>query len=60
MYANEIATGRNWYSAQSASLHKFNDCCRVELHWADGGLAYIIEDTQEEAENLLRRYGFLD
>ena len=60
MHANEQALGRNWYTAQTASLHKFDDCCRIELHWSDGGLAYFLEDTQEEAENILRRYGFID
>lgn len=59
MYANEQAIGRNWYTADMAAMHRFDDCCRVNLHWKDGAEAYVIVDTQEEAEILLQRYGFI-
>lgn len=58
MYANEIATGRNWNTADSAKLVTFADCARAELHWKDGGYAYDLCDTQAEARAFLRDHGF--
>lgn len=61
MYANEIATGRNWYTADSAKLVTFNDCARVELHWNDGGYAQDIFEGSEfesKARQYLREHGF--
>ncbi|AVA38324.1 MULTISPECIES: hypothetical protein [Cupriavidus] len=58
MYANEIATGRNWYTADRAKLVTFNDCARAELHWNDGGYAYSLFDTEAEARQYLREHGF--
>lgn len=58
MYGNELSIGRNWYTADSASLHTFQDGARWELHWTDGAKISCIEDTEAEARAALRRYGF--
>jgi hypothetical protein len=60
MWANDIVTnsGRWWGSADRATLTDFGDCCRVDLHWNDGGHAYVLEDTRDEATQSLARYGF--
>ena len=58
MYANDIAMGRNWYTAQRATLVTFHDCARAELHWNDGGFAYCLFDTEGEARAYLREHGF--
>ena len=58
MYANDQALGRNWYTADSASIKHGNDWFRWELHWVDGALVYGIEDTKQEAIDALARYGF--
>jgi hypothetical protein len=58
MHTNDKALGRNWYTADTASIKHGPDWHRWELHWADGGLAYGVEETIEEAREALRRYGF--
>lgn len=58
MRANDLATGRNWYTADTAKLFNFSDCARWELHWNDGAMVSGIEDTHEDAVKALRRYGF--
>ncbi len=58
MYANEIARGRSWYTADSAKLVTFGDCARAELHWNDGGYAHFLLDTAAEAREYLREHGF--
>lgn len=61
MYANEIATGRNWYTADTAKLVTFSDCARVELHWKDGGYAQCLFDEGNfvaDARQYLRDHGF--
>lgn len=58
MWANEKAMGRNWYTSDTASLTDFGDCFRVNLFWADGGEAYIIHDTKDEAIAYLAGHGF--
>ena len=58
MYANQIAQGRNWNTAESAATVNFGDCVRAELRWADGGYAYIIFDTKQGAVDYLNAKGF--
>jgi hypothetical protein len=58
MYANELAMGRNHYTADSASMTDFGDCFRTDLRWNDGAHVYEIFDTREEAVNNLVRLGW--
>ena len=58
MYANQQALGRNWKTADSATMTTFNDCARVNLYWKDGAEVYFIEDTKAEAVLSLSRLGF--
>ena len=58
MFANDIAIGRNWMTADSAKLNDFGDCFRAHLYWNDGGEAYILCDTKGEALAELRRLGW--
>lgn len=58
MYANDLALGRNHFTADSAKLVTFHDCARSELHWNDGAYVYELFDTAEEAIKNLNRLGF--
>ena len=58
MYANEIATLRNFYTADTCKLVTGRDWARWELHWEDGGMVCCTEDSRAEAVAALRRYGF--
>lgn len=58
MNANELARSRNWMTADIAKLHSFGDCFRAHLYWNDGGEAYTLHDTKEEALADLRRWGW--
>lgn len=58
MWTNELATGRNWLTADRAFMVNFGDVFRVELHWNDGGQAYVLEDTLDEAVATLARLGW--
>lgn len=58
MYANDLALGRNHYTADSAKLVTFHDCARSELHWNDGAYVYELFDTPQEAIQNLNRLGF--
>lgn len=58
MHANELALGRNWYTADSAKLVTGPDWARWELHWVDGAMVQGVEDTKQEAVAALARYGF--
>lgn len=64
-YKNEQAVGRNLRSADFVELHTFGPSCtfgpsstRMELHWNDGGFAYEVFDTREEAIQNAARLGF--
>lgn len=59
MYANDLALGRNHYTADSAKLITFHDCARAELHWNDGAMVSNLCDTQDEAVEYLREHGFV-
>jgi len=63
MYANEIAAGRNWYTADTAKLVTGPDWARAELRWNDGGYAhYLFDDADGDfvgaARGYLREHGF--
>lgn len=58
MYANNIAVGRNWITADHAKLFSFGDCFRAHIYWLDGGEAYTLHDTKSEAIADLNRWGF--
>lgn len=58
MYANDLAIGRNHYTADTAKLITFSDCARSEIHWNDGAMVSELFDTREEAVENLRRLGF--
>lgn len=58
MYANDLATGRNHYTADRATLKVFGECARTELHWNDGALVRCVFDTVAEARQYLRERGF--
>lgn len=58
MNANDKATGRNWYTADRATLHDFGDCFRAHIYWDDGAEAYTLHDTKDEAVEQLNRLGF--
>jgi len=58
MWTNEAAIGKNWSTADRATLTTFSDCARFNLYWNDGGEAYSLEDTKEEAIKQLERLGF--
>jgi hypothetical protein len=58
MWANDLALGRNWQTADSAALVDFGDVCRVDLFWKDGAQAYVLEDTRDEAITTLNRLGW--
>jgi hypothetical protein len=58
MHANDKALGRNWYTADIASLIRGPDWARWELHWHDGAMVSCCEETAQEALDELRRYGF--
>ena len=58
MYGNDLALGRNHYTAQRATLVVFNDCARAELHWDDGAKVYELFDTRQEAVDYLVQHGF--
>jgi hypothetical protein len=58
MHANDKATGRNWYTADTAKLHDFGDCFRAHIYWDDGAEAYTLHDTKAEAVDQLNRLGF--
>jgi hypothetical protein len=58
MTANKKALGRNHYTADSASMTDFGDCCRVNLRWVDGAEVYTIHDTKEQAIAYLNQHGF--
>ena len=58
MHANDKATGRNWYTADRATLHDFGDCFRAHIYWYDGAEAYTLHDTKAEAVKQLNRLGF--
>jgi hypothetical protein len=58
MYANALVAGRWWGSADSASIVDFKDCARCDFRWTDGGYAYELFDSYEEAEANMNRLGF--
>ncbi|HDR8994407.1 TPA: hypothetical protein QDB01_000284 [Burkholderia vietnamiensis] len=58
MWANDLALGRNHYTAETAKLVVFGDCARTELHWSDGAMVYELFDTRAEAVAHLRQHGF--
>ena len=58
MFANEKALGRNWSTADRATLTDFGDCARANLFWNDGAEVYFIEDTKADAHQHLARLGF--
>lgn len=58
MWTNEKAAGRNWMTADSATLTDFGDCARINLYWNDGGEAYSLEDTKAIAVKELELLGF--
>lgn len=58
MNANDKALGRNWYTADRATLHDFGDCFRAHIYWDDGAEAYTLHDTREAALSDLTRWGF--
>ncbi|MHB9836865.1 hypothetical protein Q8F57_018690 [Paraburkholderia terrae] len=60
MDGNARSLGRNWYTADAATLVAFNDCARAELHWRDGATVYEIFDTRAEAIAFLNEHGFYE
>lgn len=58
------SVGRNWSSASRAMLYDFGDCARWELHWDDGAMVSMLEDSDQEgvayekALSALQRLGF--
>ena len=58
MNGNQKSIGRNFYTADSASMTTFSDCFRWELRWNDGAFVYGIEDSKQDAINALNKYGF--
>lgn len=58
MHANNLAIGRNHYTAESGFLTAGADWFRVTLKWSDGAEVYAIYDTKQEAIAHLNRLGF--
>ena len=58
MHANQKALGRNWSTADRASLTTFDDCARGNLYWDDGAEVYFIHDTKDKAVQHLAALGF--
>lgn len=58
MGTNEKAAGRNWMTADHATITDFGDCARINLFWNDGGEAYSLEDSKAIAIQELARLGF--
>lgn len=58
MHANDLALGRNHFTADSASMTSFGDCFRTDLRWADGAHVQELFDTRDEALANLRRLGW--
>ena len=58
MHVNDKAIGRNWYTADRATLHDFADCFRAHIYWDDGAEVYTLHDTKAEAIDQLNRLGF--
>ncbi len=58
MNGNEKSLGRNWATADRATLHDFGDCFRAHIYWDDGAEAYTLHDTKAEAIEQLNQLGF--
>lgn len=58
MNGNTQSLGRNWMTADTASVTDFGDCARADLRWNDGAHVYVIHDTKAEAVADLARLGF--
>jgi hypothetical protein len=58
MNGNQQSLGRNWTTADRATLHDFGDCFRAHIYWDDGAEAWALHDTREAALSNLARWGF--
>lgn len=55
----QMARGRYWGSANSASLTEWSDGgASIVLSWDDGARIYFYEDTSQAARETLHRLGF--